>query len=234
MIRSVEVLAGVLLLCLSAGCATPLASRRAQVLEKREVEMVIVPAGVLAIDDQGRQLVVPHVEGSIRFGVFDDVDVQLKFDESLIPELVVGWQFVGDPRVNEFAMTITAGGKVGILPPWSTYSGSDALNGNLSLPFQLLIDLPVGEESALYFGTRTILGSSFGLSGTSVAVTPGLLVGLSLNLGGFILQPEVGVNAPVFLSGGSVGLDAAVFAAVGVGFGSRFRLGGENASPAAP
>lgn len=219
----------------ATGCSTPLASRRAQVLEKGEVEFVAVPTAVLAtLPDApaGTSPVIPlpHVEGSVRFGIFDRADLQLKVDEALFPELAFGYQILGDPHVNEFAMTFTAGAKVAFFVVPSFGFGSNVGAGNISMPLQLLFDVPLGEEAALYFGTRTILGSAFASSSGDAAsgglvVTPGLVVGASIPFGWLLLQPELAANYPIPV-GDSQGLSdtGGGFIALGVGVGTRFNL----------
>ncbi len=214
----------------ASACSTPLASRRAQVLEKGEVEFVAVPTAVLATipSDEGPGVVpLPHIEGSVRFGIFDRADLQLKVDEALFPELAFGYQIIGDPHVNEFAMTVTAGAKVAY---FGVPAGLGNSGGNVSVPLQLLFDVPLGDESALYFGTRTILGTAFATaSGTSASggliVTPGLVVGASIPFGWLLLQPELAANYPIPV-GDSTGLadTGGGFIALGLGVGTRFNL----------
>ena len=214
---------------LSSACSTPLASRRAQVLEKGEAEFIAVPAAVViaspGVEGFGG---LPHVEGSVRFGIFERTDVQLKIDEALFPELSFGYQILGDPHVNEFAMTVTAGSKVAVLP---TTFGVAVLPttfgtvGNVSVPLQLLFDIPITDEGALYFGTRTILGAVFYVGGgggaAGLAVTPGVVVGASIPFGIFVLQPEVAGNYPLAVPGGQ---SKRGYVAIGLGLGARFDL----------
>lgn len=224
----------------ASSCASPLASRRAQVLEKGEVEMIVVPTAIVTgglVEEDGARfpvLPLPHVEASVRFGIFDRVDMQLKVDEALFPELAFGWQVIGDPTKNEFALTVGAGAKLAVFP-LSPQGGA----GNISVPLQLLVDVPVGEEGAIYFGTRTIVGVAFGVTDTGdaggdvdsrggLAVTPGLVVGLSLPIGAFLLQPELAANAPIGFGTTQIppareGLSVG-YVALGVGVGARFDL----------
>lgn len=219
---------------LASACSTPLASRRAQVLEKGEVEFVAVPTAVLlAVPETptvaGALIPLPHVEGSVRFGIFDRADLQLKVDEALFPEIAFGYQIIGDPHVNEFAMTFTAGAKVAFfaVPVYNVAGG-----GNVSMPLQLLFDVPLGEEAALYFGTRTILGTAFAVSNQSsgsvgsggLAVTPGLVVGASIPFGWLLFQPELAANYPIALTGDGTGAGNAGYIALGLGVGTRFDL----------
>ena len=55
---------------------------------------------------------------------------KLKVDEALFPELAFGYQIIGDPKINELAMTFTAGAKVAYISfPVSGVAGG----GNVSM-----------------------------------------------------------------------------------------------------
>ncbi|MFO0467433.1 MAG: hypothetical protein ACK5ZS_00585, partial [bacterium] len=69
---------------LSAACATPLSMRNARVVEKGEVEVLVSPQAQLSyqiIDGKLRgPQPLPWGEASLRFGVADNLDLQLRFD----------------------------------------------------------------------------------------------------------------------------------------------------------
>ncbi len=183
-------------------CSTPVALRRAQVLEKGEVEIIVAPLAAVAVSDTPFPLLGPvaplaNIEGSIRFGAFKDVDVQLRFDPMLSPEISAGYQLIGDPGKNEFALTVTGGTRFGLVP-----FGALVPIVNLNFPVQLLADIPVGDEAAIFLGLRTITGVLFVQNSSgNVFFTPGVVAGVSLPFGPILLQPEIAASMPIHLAG---------------------------------
>jgi hypothetical protein len=173
----------------------------------------------------------PWVEASVRFGLVDRVDLQLRFDPSLLPEVDVGYQLVGDPtRDDDLAVTVTGGFKGSFL------SAAGAGVVYVNLPLQLLADLPINESFGLMGGLRVIPNALFGFGGGAAGsifgAAPGVVVGLRLKVGGFVLSPEFALasNFPVLgaaAAGGSAGT-------LGVGAVSGtfgFNIGGQFGTP---
>ncbi|MDP2340349.1 MAG: hypothetical protein Q8O67_05285 [Deltaproteobacteria bacterium] len=208
---------------LACACSTPLASRRAQVLEKGEVEFLVVPAAIAAVDlKSGSAAPLANLEGSVRFGILEHVDAQLRVDQFITPEVSAGWQLIGDPKLNEFAVTVTGGAKFGLLPVSDSFG---EFHPNISVPLQILVDIPIGEEAAIYGGSRTILGARFdGADGSAVAVTPGFVLGVSVPFGAFKLQPEIAANVPIQTAGSPLYGAGLAFFVVGIGVGGQFDI----------
>jgi hypothetical protein len=211
----------VVALTLAAACSTPLASRRARVQQKGTAELAAVPALDATIFSLRGLPPVPHVEGSVRFGILDRTDVQLKIDELLTPEFAVGYQLIGDPSRNDFALTLTGG-----VRPGFTAAGGGLLPGlapNISVPLQLLIDIPLYDDACLTAGTRNIIGYSFPLgtdtTGAGLALSPGLLVSASFPFGErYFVRPERAANVS-FQDGEVVNANAILGVGIGMTLG---------------
>lgn len=208
-------------LALATACSTPLASRRARVQQKGTAELSAVPALDATIFSLNGLPPVPHLEGSARFGIMDRTDVQLKIDELLTPEIAVGYQFIGDPARNDFALTLTGG-----VRPGFTAAGGGLFPGlapNISVPLQLLVDIPLYDDACLTAGTRNIIGYSFPLggdtAGTGLAVSPGLLVSASFPFGErYFVRPELAANVS-FQDGALINANAILGVGIGMTLG---------------
>ena len=227
---------------LAVGCSTPLAIRGARVMEPGEVEVLASPQLQVASVSVGGfgaspALTYPWIEGSVRFGLIDRLDMQLRFDPSLFPEISFGYQFIGDPsRDDDFALTLTGGVK-------ATFAGAGGgLAAYFNLPIQLLVDIPVGESFGLLAGLRVIPNGFFGIGGGSgglvAGAAPGGVVGLRFKLGAVVISPEFAVssNFPFLgtVSGGGTtgGLGLATTSGTfGLNIGGQF--GGPDKKPAA-
>jgi hypothetical protein len=191
----------------SVGCSSPLASRRAQVIEPGELEVAFVPyveatAIVAAPTLPGAY---PFAEASARFGLVDRVDLQIKLDPTIIPEVSLGYQLVGDPSKNELAFTITGGVK----PSVFLFPGVGSA-GLITTPIQAIVDVPVGETATLVGGVRVIPavifagGASASGSGSAFTIAPGGFAALHFDLGPFFFRPELAMNGliPLFTASG--------------------------------
>jgi hypothetical protein len=216
---------------LSVGCSTPLSLRRAQVLNRGQAEVMVSPqfqVGMLADNvgqistpffDSGGRLSGGRVFGwgemSARFGVAERMDLQLRVDPSLLPEVVVGYQFLGETGVNATrAATVTVGLKVGA----PGLFGSALQQPVVSIPVQLLYDLPLGEHAVLVTGLRVIPN----LTGGDVGIAPGAVAAVSFGgTGPWRFQPEVAVSANV-MGLGRERVDVAPSFTFGANFGYVF------------
>lgn len=191
-----------------AGCSSPLASRRAQVMEPGELEVSFVPYGeATAIAAKGtgaaQPVAYPFAEATARFGVVDRMDIQLKVDPTIIPEINVAYEIIGDPTKNDFAVTAS----LGLKPSVIAVPGASA--GLITTPLELIMDVPLGDTSALVVGTRIIPAVTFAGAVTAVAgavtVAPGGFVALHIDLGPFFVRPEIAVNGVIPLIAGAPG-----------------------------
>ena len=226
---------------LASACSTPLSLRGARVMEPGEVE--IIGSGQLqAVSGFGingaqsaatAPLFLPWVEASVRFGLFDRADLQLRFDPSILPEIDFGYQLVGNPaKDDELAVTVTGGIK-------GTLVGA----GNagliyLNTPLQLLVDVPLGEMFGLMGGLRVIPNALIAFGGASgagsVGAAPGAVVGLRIKVGGFVLSPEFAFSANFPVLGAAATVPGASTGALGVGAVSGtfgFNIGGQFGGP---
>lgn len=181
---------------LSVGCSTPLSLRRAQVLNRGQAEVMVSPqfqvgrlADKLGMLESGAGNVFGWGELSARFGVMDRVDVQLRVDPSLLPEVAVGYQFAGQTGVSATsATTVTAGVKVGAP---GLFMSSEADRAVLSIPLQLLHDHPLGEHVVAVVGLRVIPSINKG----DFSLAPGAVAALSFGgTGPWRFQPELAVS----------------------------------------
>lgn len=224
-----------------AGCSTPLSLRGARVLEPGEVEVLVSPQAQLGYAPQGlvqsstRLYPLAWGELSGRFGIAERMDLQLRIDPSIIPEVSVGYQLLGDPaRNDDLALTLTGGLK---LAPAALAFGA----GYANLPLQVLVEAPVNDVVAFTAGVRVIpnlLALFNGSGGVGFGIAPGLVGGIRVKLGAFVLQPELGLsgNFPI------AGVDASgineyvgiqnVAATFGLNFGGQFDF--RTPAPAPP
>lgn len=212
---------------LFSACATPLANRRAQVLEEGETEVVVVPQWQAsnALGSFGFTT-FPYVEASYRTGLGGNADLQLKIDPSFAPEIALGYQLIGDPSENDVAVTLTGG-----IKPFLFGVGGGIFN--IAMPLQAIVDFPLGEKNAFYVGARVIpafVGSTFS-GGGGFALSPGGFMGISLDTGGFLLQPEIAFSSTVvgsgLIAGSNTNLLSNQSVTIGIGFGGRFGVSKE-------
>jgi hypothetical protein len=244
-VRSVALalaLAFVLAVCnIAAACSTPLSLRGARVMEPGEFEVLASPqlqgaspfVGVGSSSLVAPPLVFPWIEGSLRFGLFDRADLQLRFDPTLLPEVSMGYQLVGDPaKDDQLAVTVTGGAKV---TPVSV-AGVGTVWWNT--PLQVLVDLPLGEMFGVMGGLRIIpngfVAFGGGAGGGVFGVAPGAVIGARMKVGSFVLSPEFAVSAnfPFF---GVAATSGATFGTTGVGQASGtfgLNIGGQFGGPA--
>lgn len=212
-----------------AGCSTPLANRTARVLPVGEVELAGSVGGYGSVIGGGPSTPgAPHVEGSARFGIAENLDLQLRVDEQLFPELVLGSQLIGDQhQEQDVAVAIAAGARTAVFP--------DTKFANLSVPLMVLVDIPF-EAVRFTITSRNIVGILFGRGG-GMSFTPGLSLGATMPLGPqFFLRGELAGNTTILQAGGA--LDDALPSyggtyAFALGLGYRFG-DGPSTSSAAP
>ena len=228
---------------LEMGCSTPLSLRGARVLEPGEVEVIVSPQvqipTVISTTGTPASLTLPTygwAEGSVRFGVAERLDMQLRIDPSIIPEISIGYQLIGDPaRDDEFALTFTAG----IKPTFVLVASY------VNLPLMLLVDIPINDTLGVTGGLRVIpnvLSVIGGQGGNLFGVAPGLVAGLRVKTGPFVFQPEIGVSAnlPIGASAGGQSINfigagvgvAFVAATIGLNIGGQFDLRPVTVAPA--
>lgn len=194
-------------LATASGCSSPLASRRAQVIEPGELEVAFIPyveatAIVAAPTTPGAY---PFAEASARFGLVDRLDLQIKVDPTIIPEIALGYQLVGDPSKNDLAFTITGGVK----PSVFMFPGVGAI-GLITTPMQAIVDAPVGDSGAVAVaGMRVIPAVLFMMGpsatgGSAFTIAPGAFGALHFDLGPFYFRPELAMNGliPLFTASG--------------------------------
>lgn len=191
---------GLLLPLLTTACLSPLVSRRAQVMEPGELEVAVLPIGA-AWQRNNSFGPAAYARASARFGLVDRLDMQVVLDPSILPEVAFAYQFLGDPSRNDLALTFGVGFK-------PTYAAlGDTSGGNLALPAQVLLDVPLGANTSLTLGARAVtgyvFGGSFGSSTMGWVVAPGASVGLSIEWGWFFVRPELAANGPLLLTRGA-------------------------------
>jgi hypothetical protein len=173
--------------------------------------------GQVGYGDDLDTAVVPEV--SARFGVVDRVDVQVRVDGQVLPEVSAGIQLLGDPkRDDDVALTVTGGARIAVLP--SLVAGSTSV-GQLTIPLQLLGEVPLADGVALTGGARVVPGFN---SETGPGVAPGLLAGLRVKWGALVVHPEVGfaVGSVGALKGVTIGSPNYVVGSVGLNIGGQF------------
>lgn len=184
-------LATMAVLTTTMACSTPLSLRGARVMEPGELEVIVSPqmnVDVLATLARSEQRVdrMFAPELSARFGVADRVDLQLRVDKSILPEISAGYQLVGDPsRDDDLAVTVTGGLKLS----WLLYGPAFFV----SVPVQLLTEIPLNHVIAVVGGLRVVAGAGTDRGGLVFAVSPGLTAGVRCSIGPFVISPELGV-----------------------------------------
>jgi hypothetical protein len=235
-VRCVAMVTVIMAAGLTAACTSPLALRGARVLEPGELEVIASPklavdvVTVVSGDESAREralapdaLFAPEV--SVRFGIVDRVDLQLRLDAIALPEVSVGHQLLGDPtRDDDVAMTLTGGLKLSLL------SGLEA-TGLVHVPMQLLIDLPITDVVAVTAGLRVVPSIGVGYLGDSrVGIAAGVLGGVRVKAGAFVFSPELAVagNAAAgalsysFVGNNPVPVGYPLVVALGLNVGGQF------------
>lgn len=220
---------------LAVGCSSPLASRRAQVMEPGELEVSLVPYGEgtmgFIATAPVQPIAYPFAEATARFGVVDRVDLQLKVDPTVIPEVNVAVQLLGDPSKDGLAFTVSGGVKPTVLAMPGVFGGL------VTTPLEAIVDVPIGESAVAVAGLRIIpayvFAGTVGAGVGTVTVAPGAFGALHMKLGdSFFVRPEVAVNGVVPLVASAGGQNAYlagtgntvnVVAALGIGATFDFR-----------
>lgn len=208
------------LLALVAGCASIGNVQRADTLGKGNVQASIEP-GVQAIGAGGVFAPYPHLDGSVRYGVTESIDLGLR----------AGWSFL--EAQAKFLLTKPGDPKLAVsLAP--TFGGialgsGGATIGSLHFAAPVLIGIKFGANE-LVLGPRlqgyyVFAGSSTTSGGGILVLGPGATVGIALGLGDRItLMPEVGFAVPLVGSVSSIGGATSAGAGLG-GFLTQFKLG---------
>ncbi len=226
-------------------CASPMSLRGARVLEPGEVEVLASLQGQAGLADDGAgalyDVATVHPEVSVRFGLVDRVDLQLRVDPTVLPEVSAGYQVLGDPqRDDDVALTLTGGLKVGVEYYGTTYTYA-------AVPLQVLVDVPLSDELAFTGGARVNLlafapeSKPSGIftparSAEPFGIAPGVVAGLRWKRGALVLQPELGVATGIGGYGaGAVGpARSLVVASLGLNVGGQFDFAAPAPRPPRP
>lgn len=215
-------------LVLVSGCASFSSVQTADTLGKGRIQGAVEPGVWGAVSSKGPD-VIPHVDGAVRFGVTDRLDLGVRAGSSFLEfQGKVLLTTPGDP-----ALAVSLAPSVG-----GIYSNSGIIN--LALP--VLIGFKTASGNELVLGPR--VQGLFIFDGTNwttvlgVGTSVGFLWRITENFG---LMPEVAAVLPV-LGGSSAslvfgGVDAGgVFMQFKLGliFGSFRPLAGEEEPPPAP
>jgi hypothetical protein len=223
-------------------CSLPLSSRRAQVLEPGELEASAAGSGGALFGNAAvgsfTSSYVPALgmNASLRFGLVERIDLQLRVLDLLVPEVSAGWQLIGDPTKNDLALTLTGGVGPVFGFGFSSATGTVTQFGAY-VPLQLLVDVPVG-DGALTFAFRGVTSGSRtdggGATAYGLSIAPGLTASWTVPLGGGVfVRPEVAGNVPipVVTTGaqdvggqGQGGQGNGAIVMVALAFGYEFRL----------
>lgn len=210
----------VLLLSLPMGCASVGNVQRADTIGKGNVQASIEP-GVQAVGAGGTFVPYPHLDGSVRYGVTESIDLGLRG----------GWSFLeaqakflltkpGDPKLAVSIAPTFGGIALGL--------GSASI-GSLHFAAPVLIGIKFGANE-LVLGPRlqgyyVFAGSSTTSGGGVLVLGPGATVGVALGLGDRVtLMPEIGFAVPLIGSVSSIGGSTTAGAGLG-GFLGQFKLG---------
>jgi hypothetical protein len=214
---------------LSAACATPLSMRNARVVEKGEVEVLVSPQAQLSyqiIDGKLRgPQPLPWGEASLRFGVADNLDLQLRFDPGVLPEISAGYQLIGDPaKDDDMAVSVTGGLK----PALGALGDTSVVYA--SAPLQVLADIPLAPGFFLTGGLRVIPNMTILNDNIGFGVAPGVTGGLRFVLADFlVIHPELAVSGNIPFLGSAVVADSFGQPSANIGFLSAtmgFNVGG--------
>ncbi|MBL8940432.1 MAG: hypothetical protein JNM69_38150 [Archangium sp.] len=208
------------LLSLVSGCASVGNVQRADTVGKGNVQASIEP-GVQAVGAGGTFVPYPHLDGSVRYGVTESIDLGLR----------AGWSFLeaqakflltkpGDPKLAVSIAPTFGGIALGL--------GSASI-GSLHFAAPVLIGIKFGANE-LVLGPRlqgyyVFAGSSSTSGGGVLVLGPGATVGVALGLGDRVtLMPEIGFAVPLIGSVSSIG--GATTGGTGLGgFLGQFKLG---------
>lgn len=208
------------LLCLATGCASVGNVQRADTLGKGNVQASIEP-GVQAVGAGAALIPYPHLDGSVRYGVTESIDLGLR----------AGWSFLeaqakflltkpGDPKLAVSIAPTFGGIALG--------SGGSTI-GSLHFAAPVLIGVKFGANE-LVLGPRlqgyyVFAGTSSSSGGGVLVLGPGATVGVALGLGDRLtLMPEIGFALPLIGSVSSIGGATTSGAGLG-GFIGQFKLG---------
>lgn len=187
-------------LSLLVGCASVGNVQRADTVGKGNFQAGIEP-GVQAIGTGASLAPYPHLDGSVRYGVTESVDLGLR----------AGWSFL--EAQAKFLLTKPGDPKlaVSLAPTFGGLALADRTSGFGLLHFAVpaLIGIKFGPHE-LVLGPRlqgyyVFAGNTAGRVG-GLVLAPGATVGIALGLGDRVtILPELGVAVPVLGSVSSLG-----------------------------
>lgn len=194
-------------LVLSVGCASISNVQMADTLGKGNFQVGIEPGVWGAASGQGTAF-IPHVDGAVRFGVSDGVDLGVRAGFSLV-EFQSKFLFTkpGD-RHLAISLAPTIGGFVG------GGGTSSAAWLNIGVPLLIGIKLPGGSEFVIGPRLQNLVVWSSSSTSTNPAAIYGLAVGSSLGFAwrisdNFGIMPEVSAVYPVVGAANFAGLTQA-------------------------
>lgn len=214
-----------LFLCIT-GCPSIHTLRTAEVLKPGQSEVVahagsngiIVSASVEAggeSDGASGGLLLPFAVASYRTGIADRLDMQIKVDLGILPELSLGYQFVGTPGEGGLAVSGTIGAK---------YLQTVALAGDSSeslsiiyVPLTLMADLPLNGHKIIVRGGTMVLKF-----GDEVFIKPMFGIAAQVRLGQIKLLPELNYMHGTSLNESDGAGNSASFSAGQLAFGLGF------------
>jgi hypothetical protein len=220
----------------TTSCASPMALRGARVLERGEVE-VLASVQMLTGPVREEALIEPAVspsfaksitpEVSLRTGIAERVDLQLRLTPMWLPELSGGVQLLGDPaRNDDIAVTLTGG----VRPSYPSDAGYI-----LAFPAQLLVEVPMSDTISLTGGARVNTFASVGQQIDLVGVSPGAVGGVRVHWGNLVVQPELAFAAGIGAFGvgytGTSSTPSSMLASFGLNVGGQFDFAWPTPSP---
>jgi hypothetical protein len=184
----------VIFLCIT-GCPSIHTLRTAEVLKPGQSEIVahagsngiVVSADVDAGGDSAGgsgALLLPFAVASYRTGIAERLDMQIKVDLGILPELSLGYQFVGTPGEGGVAVSGTIGAKY--LQTVAIAGDSSDSSSIIYMPLTLMADLPLNGHKIILRG-----GSMMIKLGDDVFIKPMFGIAAQVRLGRLKLLPEL-------------------------------------------
>lgn len=205
-------------LVLAGGCASVGNVQRADTLGKGNFQVGIEP-GVQMVVAGAAVLPYPHLDGSVRFGITDGVDLGVR----------AGFSFL--EAQGKFLVTRPGapGTIVSIAPTFGgIFLGAGGAGaGLLHFAVPALIGIPVGQHE-LVIGPRLqgyYASSVVGAGSAGLILAPGATVGFAFQASETVaLLPELGIVVPVIGSVGAAGVPGVTTAGIGGAF-AQFKVG---------
>jgi hypothetical protein len=220
-----NILLPALFLCIT-GCPSIHTLRTAEVLKPGQSEVVghvgsngfVVSADASVAGESAEAsggLLLPFAVVSYRTGIADRMDMQIKVDLGILPELSLGYQFVGTPGEGGLAVSGTVGMKY--LQTVALAGDSSGSSSVVYLPLTLMADLPIDGHKIILRGGSMVLKF-----GDNVFIKPMLGVAAQVRLGKIKLLPELNYMHGTSLNESDDAGNSASFSAgqlaIGLGF----------------